>query len=175
MSAPPNQPLRPTQPASRWVEKSTPSAATRRRFESERASFRESISHLLTSTTTTTTTFAHGRACALFRQREENWRHVFRVGLPMLTFVLLGTYGLTGFMQTKFERQGSSIGGEADYKAANELRRARKLAQRPKFSMDDELAKMQREVDLDAWQQRRIPRPGEARDGTAGGASGASE
>mmetsp|Transcript_28615 Transcript_28615/g.53636 ORF Transcript_28615/g.53636 Transcript_28615/m.53636 type:complete len:98 (-) Transcript_28615:110-403(-) len=68
-------------------------------------------------------------------------------GMPMLAFMALGSYGLSKMMTGKY------ISEEAKMTEA---------AARDNFDLDKELEKMKCELDLDNWENKRIPRPDEA-------------
>mmetsp|Transcript_31304 Transcript_31304/g.76358 ORF Transcript_31304/g.76358 Transcript_31304/m.76358 type:complete len:91 (+) Transcript_31304:427-699(+) len=69
-----------------------------------------------------------------------------RQGLPMIAFMALGSYGLSKLMTGKF------ISEEA---------RMTEIAAKDNFDLDDELEKMKRELHIDNWENKRIPRPNE--------------
>ena len=78
-------------------------------------------------------------------------------GLPLLTFLLVGSYGLSEFTQVRYEmkkRHGRSL--EMD-----EQLKARKLKRKPKQSMEEIYEETMNKLDTNAWFNIRGPRPDE--------------
>jgi hypothetical protein len=85
-----------------------------------------------------------------------------RVGLPMVTFVLMGAWGLSKLNQGRFddrERARQHFERLDQDKEAQARKRAN--GGKREFNMEEELAKMEKEIDLSKWEPKRIPRQGD--------------
>mmetsp|Transcript_11265 Transcript_11265/g.13397 ORF Transcript_11265/g.13397 Transcript_11265/m.13397 type:complete len:90 (-) Transcript_11265:301-570(-) len=73
-----------------------------------------------------------------------------RNGLPMIAFMAVGSYGLAKLMTGKFISEES---------------RMTEIAAKDNFDLDEELEKMKRDLNIDHWENKRIPRPDEKEPG----------
>lgn len=74
---------------------------------------------------------------------------IMKHGVPMLMMVSGGAYALAKLLDAKY---------------INESRSRSEILAHTEFDLDYELEKMKRDLDVDNWVQKRIPRP-EATDG----------
>jgi len=80
-----------------------------------------------------------------------------QTGLPLIVFLLVGSYGLREFTQVRYEvhkRQGCSLEMEEELKA-------RKLKKKPQKSLEEIYDETMSKMDTNAWFNIRGPRPDE--------------
>lgn len=117
-------------------------------------------------------------------RRKKGWKNSpsVRVGLPFLAFIVAGQYFLTNFLEGRFEekaRQQEWVDAENDLKnrrrpvegLTDEERkgtnqRAATPTPKPEFSLDAEYEKMMQKVNLNEWENVRVPRPDQIRERT---------
>ncbi|EGD72343.1 hypothetical protein PTSG_00364 [Salpingoeca rosetta] len=78
----------------------------------------------------------------------------FRFGLPMLGLVVAGSLGLREFMSLRVTMRDEKARSMTDQEV-------QKLSNKPKqqFNIEGELRRLQAEMDIDKWEQTRVPRP----------------
>jgi hypothetical protein len=72
-----------------------------------------------------------------------------RVGLPMITFCVIGAYGLAKLNQGRYDsrKREQRRADQADTRQVHE-----------EYSLEREHAKMMQEIDLEKWEPKRIVR-----------------
>ena len=80
-----------------------------------------------------------------------------RIGLPLIVFLLVGSYGLSEFTQIRYEmhkRQGRNLEMEEELKK-------RKIKKKPQKSLEEVYDETVAKMDLNSWYNIRGPRPDE--------------
>lgn len=78
-----------------------------------------------------------------------------RHGLPFLALVVLGSFGLSEFTSIRVQKRDE----KNRMLSAEETLRFQKKVQ--KVDVDEEFEKIRRDLDLDNWENKRLPRPPE--------------
>jgi len=79
----------------------------------------------------------------------------FLFGVPMISFVVLGSFGLAEFTSIKVKRRDE----KNRMLTAEETLSFRKKV--TKVDVEEEFEKLQRELDIEVWENKRGPRPWE--------------
>jgi hypothetical protein len=80
-----------------------------------------------------------------------------KFGIPAVMMSLFGTYVLATMVQTKYERY------DRQNKPPSSTSSSGHSLFHPKpFDLNEELKKLEQNVDLDAWINKRVPRPEES-------------
>ena len=77
--------------------------------------------------------------------------HWLRFGLPFVTFCVLGSVGLASMLQSRLAREDSGRNVQAS--AKYDQGKAKPAA----FSLEAELERMQRKVDISRWENKPVP------------------
>eukprot|EP01147_Barroeca_monosierra_P001604 gene1604-4741_t len=78
----------------------------------------------------------------------------FRFGLPMLGLVVAGSLGLKEFMSLRVSMRD-------DKARAMTEKEVKSLSNKPKqqFNLEGELRRLHGQLDIETWEQTRVPRP----------------
>ena len=79
----------------------------------------------------------------------------FRFGIPMLTFIVLGSFGLSEFTSINVDRRDK----KSRMLTAEEKLKFQKKVE--KVDVEEEWGRMQQEMNIDDWENKRGPRPWE--------------
>jgi len=82
-----------------------------------------------------------------------DFRTALKVGLPFLTFVVGGSFGLSFFTQVRYDVVDYHRGG-----AGTSIRPKEKP---PPFDINEELKEMQSKLDIQNWEYVKVKRPDE--------------
>ena len=92
----------------------------------------------------------YGRLSAYLRRNK-----FFRFGLPMIFFTVLGSFGLAEFTSVKIKRRDEK---NRMLTAEETLSFQKKKKQ---VDVEEEFTKLQEELDIEQWENKRGPRPWE--------------
>ena len=80
--------------------------------------------------------------------------HFFRVGLPMISLCIIGTYGLKFLQEIRFEEKES----RQRILTGKEMIALTK-PNRKQLSLESEYERIMKKVDLTTYKNKRVPRP----------------
>eukprot|EP01098_Paradermamoeba_levis_P011574 TRINITY_DN4967_c0_g1_i1.p1 TRINITY_DN4967_c0_g1~~TRINITY_DN4967_c0_g1_i1.p1 ORF type:complete len:106 (-),score=33.57 TRINITY_DN4967_c0_g1_i1:199-480(-) len=78
----------------------------------------------------------------------------FKIGVPFLGSIILGSYWLSFFTQNIYVKHDNKVTVPEDVKDTFKKRRRNEA-----FDLEKEYEKIMTQIDLDQWQNKRIPRP----------------
>jgi len=78
-------------------------------------------------------------------------------GLPVVLLTILGSFGIKEFAELRIEHKAK----KTHALTASEIQGIKNLEKRA-FNMGTEFERLQKKVDIDTWEQKRLPRPGES-------------
>ena len=75
----------------------------------------------------------------------------FRSGVPMILFVVIGSFGLAEFTEIRVKKRDQKT----------HMLTAQESLKFQKIDVEEEFRKMQQKLDIDNWENKRGPRPWE--------------
>lgn len=77
-----------------------------------------------------------------------------KTGVPMVAFLLVGTWGLSRLNQGRYDDR------EREKKRLASIPEAKTSKKKEEFNLESEYQKMMKEIDLSKWEPKRVPRNG---------------
>eukprot|EP00041_Stephanoeca_diplocostata_P018634 m.391377 g.391377 ORF g.391377 m.391377 type:complete len:95 (-) comp21074_c0_seq14:498-782(-) len=81
----------------------------------------------------------------------------FRFGLPLVLLSVAGSFGIRELAQLRIEVREE----KSRQMSMQEIENLTKMKRKP-FSIDDEFKRLNEKIDINSYENKRIPRPGES-------------